>query len=232
MAHPATISLLSLCLSGTLRLRIASGGYDCRRECALHPGTVPLTSNHSCRKIGCLDGLCIGAQPLRGRHTPSRHHVVFRLPSVTCLHYGKPSDNIIIRTTASSDLQVLPGTKTVRSLHCIPLASSSHAASIIPPLVTRSVNTLSYPQPQAPSSAEGAVLEAMSTMAAAFESLTAAGTERECALLTGTATLDIQSLACERLPVRRSAVSVSTFQDSTHSLLAQSTSFTTPPRLR
>ena len=34
----------------------------------------------------------------------------------------------------------------------------------------------------------------MSTMLAAFESLTAAGTERECALLTGTAPLDIQSL--------------------------------------
>ena len=72
----------------------------------------------------------------------------------------------------------------------------------------------------------------MSTMAAAFESLTAAGTERECALLTGTATLDIQSLACERLPVQRSAVSVSTLQDGTHSYLAQATTFTTPPRLR
>lgn len=145
---------LSLCLSEALRLRIASGGYDCRRECALHPGTVPLTSNHSFRKIGCLDGLCIGAQPLRGRHTPSRHHVVFRLPSVTCLHYGKPSDNIIIRTTASSDLQVLPGTKTVRSLHCIPLASSSLAASIIPPYKKRCKHIILSP-PQAPRRLKG-----------------------------------------------------------------------------
>ena len=60
----------------SLRLRIASGGYDCRRECACASWCLPLTSHHSSRKMICPVGRHFMMQPLRGRHTPSRHHAV------------------------------------------------------------------------------------------------------------------------------------------------------------
>ena len=133
---------MSLCLSETLRLRIASGGYDCRKGVCLASRCLPSTYNHSCRKIECLYGRHFMMQPLRGRHTLTRHHAcLHRLHYVTCLHYGRRLDGIIILTTASSDLQALPGTKTAHVLRSTPYVSSSLAASIIPPLFNLQANS-------------------------------------------------------------------------------------------
>ena len=59
-----------------LRLPIASGGYDCRRECAYALRLLPVIKSLACERLDYGRSDLFGAQPLRGRHTPSRHHIV------------------------------------------------------------------------------------------------------------------------------------------------------------
>lgn len=147
MEHAATISLLSFC-SRSLRLRMASGGYDCRRECASASWWLPWTSHHSCREMTCPGGRHFMMQPLRGRHTPSRHHAVCAV-SIPFRPYT-PGDG----STALSYAPRHPpptsaqGTKTGCSLHGITFALilSRHAHK--PTLRPIGVNTLSNPHPK------------------------------------------------------------------------------------
>lgn len=107
----------------SLRLRIASGGYDCRRECAFASWWLPLTSHHSHAK----DDMS-GRSPLHDATTAWPAHTLAspcclrRLHSVSFLHFRRRLESIIIRSTASSASVCCQAQRQPSSLHCIPPA--------------------------------------------------------------------------------------------------------------
>jgi len=148
-----------------LRLRIASGGYDCRRECACTSGWLPLTSHHSYRKMICPVGRHFLMQPLRGRHTPSRHHAV--CTASIPLRPSTTGDGLKALSYAPRHPPPPSAPRRKDSpAHSIALHShlSSLATSIIPPFIDQRCEHIIYcPRPK-PLGVEGSVLEAMSAM--------------------------------------------------------------------
>lgn len=139
-----------------LRLRIASGGYDCPRECACTSGWLPLTSHHSHAK----DDMS-GRSPLPDATTAWPAHTLeapcclHRLHSVTCLHYRRRLESIIIRSTASSTSVSCQAQRQPGSLHCIPLALILTRHVHNPTLSASGVNTSSIAPAPSPSVSKG-----------------------------------------------------------------------------
>ena len=139
-----------------LRLRIASGGSDCHRECACTSGWLPLTSHHSYRKMICPGGRHFLMQPLRGRYTPSRHHAV--CTASIPLRPSTTGDGLKALSYAPRHPPPPSAPRRKDSpAHSIALHSllSSLATSIIPPLSTSGVNTLSIAPAPSPSVSKG-----------------------------------------------------------------------------
>ena len=185
MAHPATISRHVFVPVRFLRLRIASGVYDCRKGvclCALAPPCNQITRPERL-DYGRSD--LFGAQPLRGRHTPLRHHTVCAV-------------SIPLRASTTGDgwtaLSYAPRHPPPPSAarrkdipaHFIAFHSrlSSLATSIIPPFVDQRCEHIIYcPNPKPLVGRGCPVLEATDGEARRLPSkqLTAAVLERECA---------------------------------------------------
>ena len=139
-----------------LRLRIASGGYDCPRECAYTSGWLPLTSHHSYRKMICPVGRHFLMQPLRGRHTPSRHHAV--CTASIPLRPSTTGDGLKALSYAPRHPPPPSAARRKDSpAHSIAFHShlSSLATSISPPLLSSGVNTLSIAPAPSPSVSKG-----------------------------------------------------------------------------
>lgn len=185
MAHPATISRHIFVPVRFLRLRIARGVYDCRRECAFALRLLPVIKSLACERLDYVWSELFGAQPLRGRHTPSRHHAVCAV-------------SIPLRTSTTGDgLKALsyaprhpppPSAARCKDIpaHFIAFHSrlSSLATSIIPPFIDQRCEHIVYcPNPKPLVGREWKVLEATDGEARRLPSkrLTAAVLERECA---------------------------------------------------
>lgn len=185
MAHPATISRLVFVPVRFLRFRNARGVYDCRRECAFALRLLPVIKSLACERLDYGRSDLFGAQPLRGRHTPSRHHTVCAV-------------SIPLRASTAGDgwtaLSYAPRHSPPPSAarrkdspaHSIAFHSrlSSLATSIIPPFVDQRCEHIVYcPNPKPLVGRGCPVLEATDGEARRLPSkrLTAAVLERECA---------------------------------------------------
>ena len=122
MAHPATISRHVFVPVRFLRLRIASGVYDCRRECAFLLRLLPVIKS-LVPKDWITDGRTFRSTTTAWpAHTLASPCCLRRLHSVSFLHFRRRLESIIIRSTASSTSVCCQAQKHARSLHCIPLA--------------------------------------------------------------------------------------------------------------
>ena len=140
------------------------------RERACTSWCLPSTYNHSCRKIECQFGRHFMMQPLRGRHTPSRHHAVCAVS--TTLRAYTTGDGLTALSYAPRHTPP-PGTARRKDrkrtpLHSVRLILSRHVHN--PTLRKRSVNTLSNSPPQAPRRKDGGKLEATDGKARCLQS--------------------------------------------------------------
>ena len=168
-----------------LHLRIARGVYDCRRECAFALRLLPVIKSLACERLDYGRSDLFGAQPLRGRHTPSRHHAVCAV-SIP-LRASTAGDG----WTALSYAPRHPPPPSAARRKDIPAqfiafhsCLSSLATSIIPPFIDQRCEHIVYcPNPKPLVGRGCPVLEATDGEARRLPSkrLTAAVLERECA---------------------------------------------------
>ena len=115
-----------------LRLRIARGVYDCRRECAFALRLLPVIKSLACERLDYGRSDLFGAQPLRGRHTPSRHHAVCAVSIPLRASTAGDGSKALSYAPRHPPPPYAPRHKD-RTLTTLVL--SSFATSIIPPLV-------------------------------------------------------------------------------------------------
>ena len=149
-------------------------------EGMIAPGSVP------CIRVASLDitslvpkDVMSGRSPL-----PDATCCLHRLHSVTCLHYRRRLESIIIHSTASSTSVSCQAQSHAGSLHCITLALilSRHVHN--PTLVDQRCEHIIYcPRPK-PLGVEGSVLEAMSAMPGCLRSDDGRGTGKRVCLCT------------------------------------------------
>ena len=168
-----------------LRLRIARGVYDCRRECAFALRLLPVIKSLACERLDYVRSEHFGAQPLRGRHTSLCHHAVCAV-SIPFRSYTSGDGLKALSYAPRHPPPPSAARRKDKPAHSITFRShlSSLATSIIPPFVDQRCEHIVYcPNPKPLVGRGCPVLEATDGEARRLPSkrLTAVVLERECA---------------------------------------------------